>query len=196
MKTILHTIFILSLSAHLAAQTTHEITWMMGITNEEASITIEEGDTILWIWGEPDMPHDVSSVDPNAPDGFGSEIMKGLDSSYEFTFEEAVVFDYRCSVHPQQMVGTITVEPALSLADKFRLNLKHYPNPVLDEVVITSLLPLNKFEVFSLHGTRVLAGTIESLNVLNINLESLAPGMYFIKVFSENQSGVIKLIKQ
>lgn len=196
MKTILLAVFVLVLNVNLQAQTTHDITWMMGITVEDASVTIDEGDTVRWTWGENDMPHDVSSIDPDAPDGFGSEIMSDIGSVYEFTFEEAVEFDYRCSVHPQQMNGTITVLPMASLDDKFQKNLKYYPNPVSNEMMITSLLPLNKFEVFTLQGTRVMTESTETQNVLNLNLKELTPGVYFVKVYAGNQTGVIKVIKQ
>jgi len=92
------------------AQQTYEIMWSMSTTPAQATITIEVGDTVKWIWAENGMPHDVSSIDPNAPDGFGSTMMTAIGSIYEFTFNEEVTFDYRCSIHPGSMFGTITVE--------------------------------------------------------------------------------------
>src|SRR5690606_12756709 len=88
--------------------TVHEIVWMIGITNQEASITIQTGDTVRWIWGEENMPHDVSSDDANAPEDFGSEILSGKGTIYEYTFTEEVVFNYKCSIHSDTMFGTIT----------------------------------------------------------------------------------------
>lgn len=88
----------------------HEIIWYMEITPQQATLTIKPGDTIRWIWGESDMPHNVTSDDPDAPADFGSEIMTGEGSVYEYTFTEETVFDYHCSVHPNLMFGTITVE--------------------------------------------------------------------------------------
>ncbi len=196
MKTILLAVFILVLNVNLHSQTTYEITWMMGITVEDASITIEEGDTIKWIWGQDEMPHDVSSIDPDAPEDFGSEIMSDIGSEYEFTFPDAVVFDYRCSVHPQQMNGTITVETTMSVADKFLKNLKHYPNPVRDVMTVTSLVPVDKFEVYTLLGTKLIAEVTEGQNLLHLDFKTLAPGFYFEKVYTENQSGLIKVLKK
>lgn len=195
MKTILPFVFILAFNLNLLAQTTYEITWITNITVQDASLTIEEGDAIKWIWGEDAMPHDVSSVDPNAPQGFGSTIMSDIGSTYEFTFTDAVIFDYHCSVHPQQMTGTITVEPTMSVADKFLKNLKYYPNPVRDRLVVTSLLPVSNYEVYTLHGKQLFAEATEAQNLLQLNLEWLTPGVYFVKVYAENQSGVIKVIK-
>ncbi len=87
----------------------HEINWLNGVTVQNASVTIKPGDTVRWIWAEDNMPHDVSSEDENAPEGFGSELLTGIGNVYEFTFTEETVFDYRCSVHPTTMFGTITV---------------------------------------------------------------------------------------
>jgi len=88
---------------------THEIIWKMGVSGQLASLTIKPGDTIRWVWGENDMPHDVNSNDPNAPGDFGSSIMIGQGMTYEYTFLEEAVFEYNCSVHPDTMFGTITV---------------------------------------------------------------------------------------
>lgn len=81
----------------------------MNTTPQEATLTIKPGDTVRWIWGEEDMPHNVGSEDPNAPEDFGSEIMIGMGSVYEYVFLQETVFDYFCSVHPTMMFGTITV---------------------------------------------------------------------------------------
>jgi hypothetical protein len=87
----------------------YEINWMMDVTVQEASVILRPGDTVRWIWAEDDMPHDVSSTDPNAPIDFGSAILTGIGNVYEYTFTEAMEFNYLCSVHPTTMFGTITV---------------------------------------------------------------------------------------
>lgn|SRR5690554_3308300 len=92
------------------APVAYTIIWKMSITPQEASLTIKPGDTVRWVWGENDMPHNVISEDPDAPEDFGSEIMIGEGSVYEYVFLEEVVFDYFCSVHPTTMTGSITVQ--------------------------------------------------------------------------------------
>src|SRR5690606_25046995 len=112
MKTILFIIkaILLLFITSGKAQQTYEIMWSMSTTPAEATITIQVGDTVKWIWAENGMPHDVSSIDPNAPDDFGSTMMTAIGSIYEYTFTQEVTFDYRCSIHPGIMYGTITVE--------------------------------------------------------------------------------------
>lgn len=87
----------------------HEINWMMNVSVQNASVILRPGDTVRWIWAEDNMPHDVSSTEPNAPTDFGSAILTGIGNVYEYTFTEAVTFNYFCSVHPTTMFGTITV---------------------------------------------------------------------------------------
>src|SRR5690606_12983272 len=120
----------LGLGVFSQAQETFNITWVMDISHEEASVTIGTGDTVLWTWGESGMPHDVSSIDPDAPDDFGSEILIGEGQTYEYTFTEEAEIDYRCSVHPNTMTGTITIVPNMSVEEKFVKNLNYYPSVV------------------------------------------------------------------
>lgn len=87
----------------------HEIVWKVGVNGPDASLTIAPGDTVRWIWGEEDIAHNVVSDDANVPEDFGSEIMTGEGMIYEYTFTEETVFEYRCSIHPETMFGTITV---------------------------------------------------------------------------------------
>jgi plastocyanin len=89
--------------------TIHEIIWKIGVNGESASLIINTGDTVRWIWEENDIPHTVSSEDANAPADFGSELLTGEGSIYEYTFTEEIHFEYLCSVHPATMFGSITV---------------------------------------------------------------------------------------
>ncbi len=108
MKTKLHLLGMLLLtgSFSLTAQTTHPIDWGMS-TGAAATITINVGDAIEWTNIDA-MNHNVVSIDVDAPSGFGSGTM-GQNDTYLFTFNSAVVFDYRCGFHPGSMLGTITV---------------------------------------------------------------------------------------
>lgn len=65
-----------------------------------AAITIKKGDTVTWNWDDGTIPHDV------AFDDFKSEVQES--GTFEHTFEEAGVFDYKCTVHPT-MKGSVEV---------------------------------------------------------------------------------------
>jgi plastocyanin len=63
-------------------------------------VTIEEGDTVTWVWDDDGMTHDVSG------DGFRSEIQS--EGTFSHTFEDSGAYPYVCSLH-SGMRGTVTV---------------------------------------------------------------------------------------
>ncbi len=66
-----------------------------------------------------------------------------------------------------------------------------YPNPTTGIVNINSKLQIDKVEVYDLYGKPIL----KLKNTKTIDIEHLASGMYFIKIYSDNNMGVKKLIK-
>lgn len=91
----------------LNAQQTHNLDWYMGISSTDASLTIEEGDTVIWTFTDA-VPHSVTN-DPGSTETFDSGIQTG--GTYTYTFTQVGVNPYHCAVHPA-MVGTITVVAA------------------------------------------------------------------------------------
>ena len=63
-------------------------------------VTIEEGDTVTWVWDDDGMTHDVSG------DGFRSEIQS--EGTFSHTFEDSGGYPYGCSLH-SGIRGTVTV---------------------------------------------------------------------------------------
>ncbi|SMC41936.1 T9SS type A sorting domain-containing protein [Moheibacter sediminis] len=195
MKTIL-SISMLVLGFFSQAQETFNITWMMGISNEDASLTISAGDTVIWTWGDG-TPHSVESLDADAPDDFGSEIMSGVGQTYQYTFTDSAVIDYRCGVHTTMMTGTITVEPGMSVEDKFVKNLKYYPSIVKESLNITSLVPAASYEIYDAQGRKVLEGKFANANHSVINTSSLSQGVYFVSVISKDKLKTsFKIVKE
>lgn len=189
MKTkLLFALMCASLSA--VAQQTHHITWMMGISVEEASLTIEVGDTVIWTWGQNGMPHTVSSADPNAPEGFGSDTMSDEGSTYEFTFTEETTFDYRCSIHPS-MAGVIQVQTTASIDAPNQKSLAVYPNPVQHTLFVSE--PANLI-LTNLTGQIV----AKEQNVNSLDISTQQAGIYFLTI-SDNSNNIIqqaKIVKQ
>jgi type IX secretion system substrate protein len=79
--------------------------------------------------------------------------------------------------------------------DNFILNnsVRMYPNPVGNMLIIESKIPISKVQVFSLLGE--LVKEINS-NFTSIQLRDLNPGIYMIKIHSQNNSITKKLIKK
>lgn len=97
----------------VANAATVDIDWYLGISQAEASVTINVGDTVRWTWADT-MSHSVTG------DFFDSGILTGIGTTFEHTFESPVDgIAYVCFVHGFAMLGLITVVvpdevPALS----------------------------------------------------------------------------------
>jgi plastocyanin len=59
------------------------------------TVVITNADGVAHTWTEVDRAFDSGTL--------------GTDETFEYTFDEAGVFDYFCTIHPE-MTGTITVE--------------------------------------------------------------------------------------
>jgi plastocyanin len=70
---------------------------------EPAVIDVDAGTTVTWT-NHDDFPHNVHLLD-------GSDETKSLPlgGSATLTFEEPGTIEYECSLHPQQMQGTVVV---------------------------------------------------------------------------------------
>jgi plastocyanin len=70
-----------------------------------ADITIKAGTTVTWT-NHDNFSHSVQFTDGGLPTD--PQLMKP-GASTTFTFQAAGTFHYQCSLHPQQMQGTVTV---------------------------------------------------------------------------------------
>jgi hypothetical protein len=78
--------------------------------------------------------------------------------------------------------------------DIFSSKVRIYPNPANELVTISSSLEINKVEVYSLIGKKVI--TDSNLNNNNLDVSSLAKGVYMMKLTSGASVATKKLIKE
>lgn len=69
------------------------------------------------------------------------------------------------------------------------------PNPVHDRLVIKATSSINKIQVFDISGKQIDALYFTN-NEIEFNTSHLISGMYFIKVFTQDNSETIKILKQ
>lgn len=192
MKTTL--LFIFSLTTiFISAQTTFDLDWAQGVNGQDASFTIETGDTMRWTWANAN-PHSVSSL-AGSQETFDSGILTGQGTQFSYTFLVEGNNDYQCDVHPGSMFGTIAVEDLVSVEDKFYKNLSFYPNPVEDNLTITSLHTFDSYEIYDLLGKRILLGSAEGV-FTQIDVSFLNKGIYLAVVKSGELQSTFKLIKK
>ena len=67
-----------------------------------------------------------------------------------------------------------------------------YPNPVLDDLNVKSAEPIKKIEIYAISGTKVYTLNVDDSAFVTINVSSLAPGIYFVRVNNK----VYKIIKK
>lgn len=181
----------LILSNFLSAQATYEVIWETGSEAEIVNLTIETGDMVKWIWRDS-RPKSVTSL-PGGREVFDSGVLEGKQKYFSHTFLKTGMTRFENEVNPS-MNGTITVVNRLSVEDKFLKNLNYYPNPVTTHLNLSSIFPIESFEIYNVLGTLVMKGKGNTKKP-RIDMSSLNSGMYFIKLTSINIQTTLKITK-
>src|SRR5262245_51965823 len=84
-----------------------------GLKFTPASITINSGDTIQWVWAA--SGHSSTSGTPGHPDGMWDSGILNLGATFSHTFTTAGTFSYFCTPHGLccGMVGTVIVNDVI-----------------------------------------------------------------------------------
>ena len=77
-----------------------------------SSVTIEQGDDVMWIWSA--SGHSSTSGTPGAPSGFWDSGVLNMGATFSHTFNSAGSFPYYCTPHGAccGMLGSVTVTAA------------------------------------------------------------------------------------
>jgi plastocyanin len=176
----------------LSAQNVLEIAWGQGINESVASPTIEVGDTVIWTWADA-SPKSVTSL-PNGTEEFNSGSQKGTNSDFSYTFTKKGITEYQNESNPL-MRGKVTVVGKLSTEDKFVKNLNFYPNPVKNDLTISSIFKIESYQIYNVLGTLVSEGKGMG-NLTQVDMSRLNSGLYFVKVTSNNLQTTLKIAKK
>src|SRR5262245_14263909 len=101
---------LLTFSPSLGHAATHTVmVGQGGFLFVPSSITIEQGDDVMWIWSS--SGHSSTSGIPGAPSGFWDSGIQNMDATFSHTFNSAGSFPYYCTPHGGccGMVGSVTV---------------------------------------------------------------------------------------
>ena len=200
-KKLLNILFLM-FSVGLVAQTVNTVTidWGFGSNpsatgDSNASRTIEVGDTVTWVWNSNN--HNVVS-NSGANESFNSGATENVGATFSHNFILEGASDYLCTPHPNDMFGTITVvaEGTLSTSEARRLNFEMFPNPASDKVRIQ--LPSGAenatVEFYDSLGRLALSKKVTRINN-KMDVNALSKGIYILKVFTADQIGSQKFIK-
>ena len=87
------------------------------------------------------------------------------------------------------------IDPNLSVNESDSFNLKLYPNPAYDDVVIDLSLKFNMVEsisIFNINGQKIKTFPNPNKQILNISTKNYKSGLYFIEICHNNTSKTIK----
>lgn len=101
------------------------------------SLTINEGDSVRFMWGGEFLPH--NSVEENGVFDSGDP-EREVDYLYTFTYEQAGSYNFFCEPHESVgMEGSITVLDKMEYQDNEILNISKEESGVLPLIVFSSV---------------------------------------------------------
>jgi plastocyanin len=190
---ILALALVINISASLNAQTTYNLDWGLNINGAAASLTIEPGDTVEWTWVD-NLQHNVASTS-SAQESFNSGLIQGQGSTWSYTFTEVGVNEYVCTPHSSSMFGTITVEEALSIDDKFARNLLFTLSQSTNRLRIQSLMQIDELVIYNLLGVPQIRVNVRD-QYAEVDMSSLVSGVYLVKATSQKAQTTFKVVKR
>jgi hypothetical protein len=97
---------------------------------------------------------------------------------------------------PVNIWSATKVVNAVGINETTYHSIRVYPNPVSDFITIENMIHIEKIEIFSLVGQRVLTLNDNNSEKTTINTSNLKAGVYFIKFYSSTtESSTLKFIK-
>lgn len=103
----------------------------------------------------------------------------------------AVNNDGQCNSQP----FAITIFFALSVANNDIKFLKYYPNPVESILNVVHDKPIDKLEIYNSLGQLVLNKHYQN-PYISVDLSELQNSLYIVKIKSDDQLGVLRIIKK
>lgn len=193
-------IFLLSFSllavTFVNAQTKHTIT-ASGGTFTPNTLTINQGDTVEWT--NLSGTHNVNGTQatfPTNPASFGNAI-GAAPWTYTFVFTVAGNYAYQCDVHAPNMAGTISVQPATSVAElQKETEIKVFPNPTADYFSIDTKQTIKSVSLINITGQIVKTYSETASQTNRFDVKVLPKGIYFLTIEVGDAKLVEKLIIQ
>jgi len=146
--------------------------------------TSENSNDFLWLFGDDEFSTDENPIHTYDAEG---------------DYEVSLNVNYLCS---NSSISTQTISATLGLENfSSEANIKVFPNPTSGIINITTSKQIGgdfQIEIYSILGKKIELNNVvsEEFNK-RINIESLANGIYFLKIIdNENQFGIVKFIKE
>lgn len=104
-----------------------------------------------------------------------------------------IYFDF----NPAIITNICTTEFVTTLSNQnFAFNdFNYYPNPVKNSLHLSNSRTIDFIEISTIIGQKIISKQV-NLTETELNLNELTNGVYFLKIVSENQEKIIKLLKE
>jgi plastocyanin len=179
-------------SMAMSAQTTHVISWFMGVSTAQASKTVNVGDTVKWTWDDT-LPHSVTSTAGGA-ETFNSGTQTGSNKEFSKVFNTVGVTNYKCNIHAM-MTGVITTQAVMGVGDVEKQDFEFYPNPTTDILTINSRSVIDRVEVYDQNG-KLVVNTTAGNPTVKIYMDNYSAGTYYVKAFVGNATKNMTVVKK
>ena len=122
----------------------------------------------------------------NIPSTAGSNVRFALLAT-DGTVDDTQDYDF--------FVDNLRVEQSLGNTNFDNSSFTYYPNPVNDILNLSYSQTIERVSIYNLLGQEVITKTLNN-NLGQIDMSNLANGTYLVKVFADNQTKTIKVLKQ
>ncbi len=159
------------------------------ITIEFEEFSIEEGWDFLSIYNG-------TFPGPNATligEFTGSDILPEITSTAE-DGALTLVFNSDSFISDFGFIGSVSCL-TLGTGENQFLDLQYYPNPTNDLLTVRASMEIEKIEIYSMDGRKVLEQD-NSTSMIEISTELLANGSYLAKVIGQENQTTFKFVKQ
>jgi Secretion system C-terminal sorting domain len=108
-----------------------------------------------------------------------------------------VLLDTGFETQPNAVFLAVVVTPCSLLGvnhNELDVNLRIYPNPVINTLSIEAKVTILKIELIDINGRVILSQSVNN-NATNVNLESISSGVYLLKANTNEGTSTQKIIK-
>lgn len=158
------------------------------------------------IWNDPGPPGDRRYILSSGPFNFKAHTEEEVEYAYVTSFDSVTNDPVTRLMHDMEAIkvfsntydsfmpcNSITSISETSSSATFNL----YPNPANNTISIKTTKKINgTTEIIDMMGNILLSKTTENTNYININLDQLADGLYFLKLKVDGKSITKKFMKQ
>jgi Zn-dependent metalloprotease len=124
----------------------------------------------------------------------GNDVMSTAPAYYYWFYNWVYAADVSCA-SPATIV-TAAINSCSGINNVSAGSLEIYPNPAHDNLIISAQQNVSAIRVIDMLGKTVITRDTENEKFITLDVSSLPPGVYFVKVNAGNAQKLIKVIKQ